>query len=84
MNAIMKCYYDSMIQKGRYLFKLIARNTENPFQVIETYMRSDYRKAIFLYCQSLMNHLFLAATSSIMGRRISSFIPGICIISSGG
>lgn len=37
-------YLDSMKRKTRYLFKLIARNCENPFQVIENYMRSDYRK----------------------------------------
>lgn len=37
-------YLDSMKRKTRYLFKLIDRNCENPFQVIENYMRSDYRK----------------------------------------
>lgn len=40
------CYYDSMIQKNRYLFKLIVRNTNEPFQVIRDYMKSDYRKAM--------------------------------------
>ena len=40
------CYYDSMIQKNRYLFKLIARNTDEPFHVIKDYMKSDYRKAM--------------------------------------
>ncbi len=40
------CYYDGMIQKNRYLFKLIARNTDEPFQVIREYMKSDYRKAM--------------------------------------
>lgn len=56
-TAYDECYYDSMIQKGRYLFKLIARNTENPFQVIETYMRSNYRKAM-----DLGNPLYLNKT----------------------
>lgn len=37
-------YYDSMTEKGRYLFKLIARNTENPFPVIVKYMNSEYRR----------------------------------------
>ena len=40
------CYYDSMIQKSRYLFKLIARNTDEPFCVIRDYMKSDCRKAM--------------------------------------
>lgn len=39
-----KSYYDSMTEKTRYLFRLIARNTENPFSVIRDYMNSDYRK----------------------------------------
>lgn len=39
-------YYDSMIQKTRYLFKLIARNAGEPFQVIRSYMKSDYHKAM--------------------------------------
>lgn len=30
-TAYDMCYYDSMIQKNRYLFKLIARNTDEPF-----------------------------------------------------
>lgn len=37
-------YYDGMTEKVRYLFKLIARNTKNPFPVIEKYMNSEYRK----------------------------------------
>lgn len=45
-NAYDVCYYDSMIQKSRYLFKLIARNTEHPFQIISDYMKSDYRRAM--------------------------------------
>ena len=40
------CYYDSMISKNRYLFKLIARNTDEPFRVIRDYMKSDYRKSM--------------------------------------
>ena len=37
-------YYDSMLQKTRYLFKLIARNTDEPFRVVRDYMKSDYRR----------------------------------------
>ena len=39
-----ECYLDSMFQKGRYLFKLIARNTEDVFGVITQYMNCDYRR----------------------------------------
>ena len=45
-TAYDACYYDMRIQKNRYLFKLTARNTDSPFQVIEAYMKSDYRKAM--------------------------------------
>ena len=38
--AYEEIYFDSMIQKTRYLFKLIARNTKEPFQVITEYMCS--------------------------------------------
>ncbi len=55
--AYDECYYESMIQKNRYLFKLIARNEEEPFEVIETYMKSDYRKAM-----DLGNPLYLNKT----------------------
>ena len=40
------CYYESMLQKNRYLFKLIARNSDRPFDVIRAYMESDIRKAM--------------------------------------
>lgn len=33
-----------MIQKNRYLFKLIARNCENVFQKITEYMNGTYRR----------------------------------------
>lgn len=45
-TAYDECYYDSMIQKNRYLFDLIARNEDKPFEVIKAYMKSDYRKAM--------------------------------------
>jgi hypothetical protein len=32
-----------MFQKNRYLFKLIGRNSEDAFEVITQYMKSDYR-----------------------------------------
>lgn len=31
MSAYDECYLDSMVQKIRYLFKLIARNCEDVF-----------------------------------------------------
>lgn len=42
--AYDEVYLDGMMQMTRYLFKLIARNTEDPFAVISEYMRSEYRK----------------------------------------
>lgn len=42
-TAYDKCYFDIMIQKTRYLFKLIARNSKEPFQVITEYLNSTYR-----------------------------------------
>lgn len=44
MPAYDECYLDSMIQKTRYLFKLIARNCEHAFHVIKDYMEGEYRK----------------------------------------
>lgn len=38
------CYLDDMIQKTRYLFKLIVRNCPDVFGVITAYMNSTYRK----------------------------------------
>lgn len=42
--AYDECYLDSMFQKTRYLFKLIARNCEDIFKVIADYMEGEYRK----------------------------------------
>ena len=42
--AYDECYLDMMIKKGRYLFKLIARNCDDIFPVITDYMKSDYRE----------------------------------------
>ena len=44
MPAYDECYLEGMIQKNRYLFKLIARNFDSVFQVISDYMNSEYRK----------------------------------------
>lgn len=44
MPAYDKCYLDSMIQKHRYLFSLIARNCQDVFQIITDYMNGEYRK----------------------------------------
>lgn len=44
MAAYDECYLDSMLQKSRYLFRLIGRNCEEPFQIITKYMKSQYRE----------------------------------------
>lgn len=51
------CYYDSMILKNRYLFKLIARNAKEPFGVIRDYMKGAFRRAM-----DLGNPLYLNKT----------------------
>ena len=43
-TAYDECYIDSMLQKARYLFKLIGRNAKEPFQVIDDYLRSEYHR----------------------------------------
>ena len=43
-TAYDESYYDAMVEKTRYLFKLMARNTENPFPAITAYMESGYRQ----------------------------------------
>lgn len=55
--AYDECYYESMVQKNRYLFKLIARNTDHPFQVMEDYMKSNDRRNM-----DLGNPLYLNKT----------------------
>lgn len=42
--AYDESYYDTMAEKTRYLFKLMARNTENPFPAVTAYMESGYRQ----------------------------------------
>lgn len=42
--AYDESYLDSMIQKIRYLFKLLARNKVSLFQSIQDYMKGTYRK----------------------------------------
>ena len=44
VSAYDKCYLDEMLQKHRYLFKLIGRNRTDAFKVIADYMNSGYRK----------------------------------------
>ena len=43
-KAYDEVYLDFMIQKTRYLFKLIARSDIEAFSTIESYMCCDYRK----------------------------------------
>ena len=56
-KAYDKCYLDDMIRKTRYLFKLIARNTKEPFGAIQEYMEGQYRG-----CMDLGNPLYLNKT----------------------
>lgn len=42
--AYDEAYLESMLQKTRYLFRLIARNCTDVFRVITEYMQSDYRR----------------------------------------
>lgn len=42
--AYDESYLDSMMQKTRYLFRIIARNSQQAFDVITDYMTSDYRE----------------------------------------
>ena len=44
MKAYDECYLNGMLQKHRYLFKLIGRNCESAFDVITQYMNGDYRR----------------------------------------
>ena len=55
--AYDEVYLDGMIQMTRYLFKLIARNAEEPFAVISEYMKGSYRK-----CMDMGNPLYLNKT----------------------
>lgn len=42
--AYDEAYLENMLQKTRYLFRLIARNCINVFSVVSDYMKCDYRK----------------------------------------
>lgn len=69
MPAYDECYLESMIQKNRYLFKLIARNCEDVFWVIANYMKGSYRSYM-----DMGNPLYLNKTpKQILGSL------GICI-----
>lgn len=46
MPAYDESYLDSMLQKTRYLFRIIARNSQQAFDVIKAYMSSEYRENI--------------------------------------
>ena len=43
-TAYDEAYLDSMMQKTRYLFKLIARNCPDVFGTITDYMNGEYRR----------------------------------------
>lgn len=55
--AYEECYLESMRQKSRYLFRLIARNCSNPFEIISAYMQGEYRRYM-----DLGNPLYLNKT----------------------
>ncbi len=55
--AYEECYLESMKQKSRYLFRLIARNCPNCFEVISAYMQGEYRRNM-----DLGNPLYLNKT----------------------
>ena len=57
MSAYDESYLDGMIQKTRYLFRLIGRNCENPFSVIKDYMNGEYRA-----CMDRGNPLYMNKT----------------------
>lgn len=42
--AYEECYLESMMQKNRYLFRLMARNCSDVFGVISEYMQGEYRR----------------------------------------
>lgn len=67
--AYDKIYLDSMMQKHRYLFRLIGRNFDDAFSIIETYMNSDYRRYM-----DMGNPLYLNKTpKQILGSLDLSF-----------
>lgn len=57
MSAYDESYLDGMLQKTRYLFRLIGRNCENPFLVIKKYMSGEYRA-----CMDEGNPLYMNKT----------------------
>ncbi len=69
MPAYDECYLNSMLQKHRYLFKLIARNCEDVFAVITTYMNCEYRRNM-----DSGNPLFLNKTPKQILRSIDVMI----------
>ena len=57
MSAYDKSYLDGMLQKTRYLFRLIGRNCDDPFSVIQEYMNGEYRA-----CMDQGNPLYMNKT----------------------
>ena len=55
--AYEECYLEGMLQKSRYLFRLIGRNCADAFQVISAYMQGEYRRNM-----DLGNPLYLNKT----------------------
>lgn len=55
--AYEECYLESMLQKTRYLFRLIGRNCPDVFQTISVYMQGEYRRNM-----DLGNPLYLNKT----------------------
>lgn len=55
--AYDECYLESMLQKNRYLFRLMARNCKDVYAAVSAYMQGDYRRNM-----DLGNPLYLNKT----------------------
>lgn len=83
MPAYDESYLDSMIQKTRYLFRLIGRNCKNPFEVITEYMSGDYRAKMDngnpLYLnkpqKQILGNMNISIKASVASSK-ESFLPG--------
>lgn len=73
--AYEECYLEGMLKKSRYLFRLIARNCSNAFEVISAYMQGEYR-----HYMDLGNPLYLNKTpKQILGSLQISINPEAAI-----
>jgi hypothetical protein len=61
---------------------LLAAQIENLYESVPSFFHRPLQSALYLF--SYLSTFLFADTISIMGRRISSRIPGISIMFSGG